>query len=256
MKPSVPRDNQTKRTTTPRYREIAAVLLQDIQEGRYPLGSLLPTEAELCELFATSRNTMREALRVILEKGLIQRRAGAGSVVIASSPHNMFTHRVGTIEQWLRYPTTTFRKTVASEEVAADQRLAALLKCELGQRWFRIDSLRYDDESDRPLNWTEIYVLPKYADVIKRRDHARTSVHLQIEKMFGEAVEYAQMDIFASNIPARIAKELQVEAGSSCLTVVRRYTGMRSGMFEVTVTTHPGDRYTYSMELRREQSAK
>ncbi|MBV9564197.1 MAG: GntR family transcriptional regulator, partial [Bradyrhizobium sp.] len=45
----------------PRYRAIAEQLLADIARGRYPVGSALPTEIELCRRFDASRHTVREA---------------------------------------------------------------------------------------------------------------------------------------------------------------------------------------------------
>jgi len=239
-------------SSRPRYQEIAASLLRDIVRGRYPVGRLLPTEVELCESFAASRHTVREALRIVTEKGLLVRRRGAGSVVIAAAPPNAFTHSAGSLEDWMRYPTDTFREIVDTAEIAADRKLAALLKCEPGKRWFRIRSVRRSRAIPEPLGWTEIYVLPKYADVVKRSDHGRTPVHQQVDKMFGESIDHAQLEIFASRIPAKLARPLRVAAGTPALTVVRRYTGLKSGMFEVTVTIHPENRYTYSMELRRQ----
>lgn len=240
----------------PRYQDIAASLLRDIARGRYPVGRLLPTEIALCAVFSASRHTVREALRIVTEKGLLVRRRGAGSVVIAAAPPNAFTHSVGALEEWMRYPVDTFRETLDTAEIAADRKLAALLKCEPGTRWFRIRSVRRSSRISEPLGWTEIYVLPKYSDVVKRSDHGRTPVHQQVEKMFGESIDRAQLEIFASRIPAKLARPLRVAAGTPALTVVRRYTGLKSGMFEVTVTIHPENRYTYSMELRRELHAK
>ena len=43
----------------------------------------------------------------------------------------------------------------------------------------------------------------------------------------------------------------QVKPGAPALTVVRRYYGAREELFEVTVTTHPEGRYTYSMDMQR-----
>ncbi|MBI3370279.1 MAG: GntR family transcriptional regulator [Betaproteobacteria bacterium] len=240
----------------PRYQDIAASLLRDIARGRYPVGRLLPTEVELCERFAASRHTVRDALRIVTEKGLLVRRRGTGSVVIATAPPNVFTHSVGSEEEWMRYPTGTFRETVNTAEIAADRKLAALLKCEPGKRWFRICSVRRSSRIPEPLGWTEIYVLPAYAGVVKRSDHGTTPVHRQVEKMFGESIDRAQLEIFASHIPAKLARPLRVAAGTPALTVVRRYTGLKSGMFEVTVTIHPENRYTYSMELRPQLHAK
>ena len=133
----------------------------------------------------------------------------------------------------------------------ADRKLAALLKCEPGKHWFLIEAIRRSDEFAAPLGWTEIYVLRKFAAVVKRRDHGRTPVHEQIARMFGETIEYAQLEVFARGMPANLAKALQVKPGSPALTMVRRYYGLREELFEVTVTTHPEGRYTYTMDMQR-----
>ena len=46
----------------PRYAQVAQALIEDIQAGRYPVGTLLPTEQELCRQFDISRHTVREAM--------------------------------------------------------------------------------------------------------------------------------------------------------------------------------------------------
>jgi GntR family transcriptional regulator len=61
-----------------RYRDIASELQKEIRLGTTPVGELLPTETELMARFGASRQTVREALRIITEQGLIVRRAGLG----------------------------------------------------------------------------------------------------------------------------------------------------------------------------------
>jgi GntR family transcriptional regulator len=234
-----------------RYRDIAAELQKKIRLGIYPVGELLPTETELMAHYSASRQTVREALRIIIEQGLIVRRAGLGSVVIASEPPVLFTHSVKSLSEWLRYSNETYREVVGSGEIVADRKLAALLKCEPGKHWFRIEAIRRSDEFAAPLGWTEIYVLRKFSGVVNRRDHGRTPVHEQIAKMYGETIEYAQLEVFVRGLPARLAKPLQAKAGSPALTMVRRYYGLREELFEVTVTTHPEGRYTYTMDMQR-----
>jgi DNA-binding GntR family transcriptional regulator len=234
-----------------RYRDIAARLQKKIRLGKYPIGDLLPTETELMAHYSASRQTVREALRILMDQGLIVRRAGLGSVIIATEPPVLFTHSVKSLGEWLRYSNETYREVVRSGEIVADRNLAALLKCEPGKHWFLIESVRRADQFAAPLGWTEIYVLRKFAGVVKRSDHGRTPVHEQIARMFGQITEYAQMEIFAREMPAALAKALQVKAGSTALTVVRRYYGVKEELFEVTVTTHPAGRYTYSMDMQR-----
>ena len=234
-----------------RYRDIAAKLQKEVRLGRYDVGHLLPTETELMAQHSASRQTVREALRILMDQSLIVRRAGLGSVIIATEPPVLFTHSVKSLGEWLRYSNETYRDVVRSSEIVADRQLAALLKCEPGKHWFLIEAVRRADQFAAPLGWTEIYVLRKFSSVVKRSDHGRTPVHEQIAKMFGQVTEYAQMEIFAREMPAALAKALQVKAGSPALTVVRRYYGVKEELFEVTVTTHPEGRYTYSMDMQR-----
>ena len=236
---------------SPRYRDIAAELQKEIRLGSTPIGKLLPTETELMARFSASRQTVREALRIITEQGLIVRRAGLGSVVIATEPPVLFTHSVKSLNEWLRYSNETYRDVVRTSEIVAERKLAALLKCEPGKHWFLIEAVRRSDQFSAPLGWTEIYVLRKFAGVVKRRDHGRTPVHEQIARMFGETIEHAQLEVFVRGMPASIAKPLGVKVGSPALTIIRRYYGVQDELFEVTVTTHPEGRYTYTMDMHR-----
>src|ERR1700730_3524771 len=231
-----------------RYRDIAARLQKEIRLGTYPVGKLLPTETELMARFSASRQTVREALRIITEPGLIVRRAGLGSVVIAAEPPVLFTHSVKSLTEWLRYSNETYRQVIRSSEIVAGRNLAALLKCGPGKHWCPIEAVRRSDEFAAPLGWTEIYVLRKFAGVVKRRDHGRTPVHEQIAKMFGETIEYAQLEVVARGMPAKLAKPLKVKPGSPALTMVRRYYGLREELFEVTGTKPPEGGYIYTQD--------
>ena len=135
----------------------------------------------------------------------------------------LFTHSVKSLAEWRRYPNGTYRDVVASREIVADRKLAALLKCQPGKHWFLIEAIRRSDQFAVPLGSTKIYLLRKFADVVKRNDHGRTPVHEQVAKMFGQTTEYVQMEIFARGTPAKLAKALEVKAGSPALTVIRRY---------------------------------
>src|SRR6266700_116678 len=166
LKKMTPRKEQRK---SPRYRDIATELQKEIRLGATPVGELLPTETELMARFGASRQTVREALRIITEQGLIVRRAGLGSVVIAAEPPVLFTHSVKSLNEWLRYSNETYRQVVRSHDIVANRKLAALLKCEPGKRWFLVEAVRRSDEFAAPLGWTEIYMLPKFAAVAERR---------------------------------------------------------------------------------------
>ncbi|MBN9305218.1 MAG: hypothetical protein BGO82_09085 [Devosia sp. 67-54] len=60
---------------------VRSELRRAIIEGEFPPGSKLPNEGALCERFAVSRITLREAVRGLMEDGYVVRRQGAGTFV-------------------------------------------------------------------------------------------------------------------------------------------------------------------------------
>ena len=68
-------------SSTPLYTQLEQVLLELINNGTYPPGSRLPTEAELSKQYNVSRVTVRKALQPLSEKGLLERKIGKGSFV-------------------------------------------------------------------------------------------------------------------------------------------------------------------------------
>jgi hypothetical protein len=67
----------------------------------------LPTESELCDEFNASRFTIREALRRMLEQGMVQRRQGAGSVVVSTRPQARYVHTLSSLSDLFQFALVT-----------------------------------------------------------------------------------------------------------------------------------------------------
>lgn len=237
-----------------RYRVIADELAAEIRAGTYPLGSNLPVEHDLAEHFSTSRQTVREALRLLADKGLIVRRAGFGTTVMNTGGRALFMLSLGNLGQLLSYPEGVVRRHVSSGRYITDAATAALLGCEVGTPWVRIRAVRFEAGRDEPFCWVDIYLAPQFASVAQLRGAEHHPLVEQIEKKFGQTVESAEVDFSVSRVPAEIAAELGVQAGSPALTVVRRYLGADGDPLEITISTHPENRYTHRMKLRKAKS--
>jgi len=72
-------------TGIPKYTQISHWLIEMIEIGRYGLHERLPSELRLSELFRVNRNTVRQAISDLVAKGLVQKRNGVGSFVVARS---------------------------------------------------------------------------------------------------------------------------------------------------------------------------
>lgn len=234
-----------------RYEAVAAALLADIRAGRLAVGATLPGEHELVQQFGVSRHTVREALRRLEELGLIGRYQGIGTVVKSRSSTETYVQSVRTPAELLQYPADSKLTVVATATVRAGRQLARLLGCPVGTQWALIRCLRRLKGQRVPLCWSDVYVLPEYAGIAAMIGRRAGPVYGLICKQYGESIESVDIDILARTVPEAIAGPLEVLPGSPCLTVVRRYRGRGRRLFEVSVSEHPGDRYTYSLQLRR-----
>lgn len=67
----------------PKYQRIASELREEIKTGLLPPGQMLPTEEQLTLRFSASRQTVRQALSILVDEGLISKQRGSGSRVCA-----------------------------------------------------------------------------------------------------------------------------------------------------------------------------
>ena len=68
--------------TTPLYEQVVEQIKSMIVQGIYKKGDMLPSEKELIQMTGVSRITVREALRMLAEVGMIETRKGKGSFVL------------------------------------------------------------------------------------------------------------------------------------------------------------------------------
>jgi GntR family transcriptional regulator len=66
----------------PMYRKIAEDLRSKIERGELARGAQLPTEIELREQYDASRNTVRDAIKWLITRGLVETRPGQGTFVV------------------------------------------------------------------------------------------------------------------------------------------------------------------------------
>jgi GntR family transcriptional regulator len=65
----------------PMYRVIAQELLGKIESGRLQPGDQIPTELELRDTYSASRNTIRDAVKWLINRGLVETKPGQGTFV-------------------------------------------------------------------------------------------------------------------------------------------------------------------------------
>src|SRR5688572_948650 len=73
---------------------VTVEVVERIVRGLHPSGSPLPPEPVLCATFSVSRTVVREAVKILQEKGLVQVRQGSGTTVTVPAMWNMLDELV------------------------------------------------------------------------------------------------------------------------------------------------------------------
>ncbi len=76
------------------FEQVAEQIEKRILDGELRSGDRLPTERELAEQFHVSRTAVREAMKILAQKGLVDMRPGRGTIVIDGAPRAM-QHSIG-----------------------------------------------------------------------------------------------------------------------------------------------------------------
>jgi DNA-binding transcriptional regulator YhcF (GntR family) len=118
-----------------RWAQVARDLAEGISGGSFPVGSLLPTELELCDRYGASRHTVRSAIRELQDLGLVSRRKKVGTRVEAAHPSAGYQQSLASIEDLVQFGASHRREVQEVQSVIADRTLAKTLGCEAGSSW-------------------------------------------------------------------------------------------------------------------------
>lgn len=239
----------------PQYAIVADALIRDIANETYPVGSLLPPELELADRFGVSRNTMRTAMRVLVDMGLVSRRAGMGTLVQTREATPNFLQSVGSLDELFPDLADTELRVLQSRQVSADAQLAQLLACPSGERWHQVDAVRAARRrrgaaAGAALSFSRIYVVPALQRVPAMLDkHTGAAFHV-VEKVAEQPITEVVQQSDVAAMPEDIAGHLNVAAGSPALRTVRRYALEDSRIVMVTDTYSAPGRRGFTVRLR------
>jgi GntR family transcriptional regulator len=233
----------------PQYLRIYRDLKRQIESGALRPGTQLPSQRELSRTFNVTLMTLRQAMQLLGQEGLIVTRHGRGTFVA---------------ERLLSYQIRTLR-SLAQEMSAQGQALATAvldrrfedatphvaeqLAVEPGDAVLRLDRLRSVDS--RPIVYQRSYLPSWVANSVEGVDLGHGSLYDLLEQTFGFAVESAQETMRAVELGIAEAQLLATAAGSPAILSERLTftTGDRPIIYDEAFM--PGDRVVVSAERFR-----
>jgi GntR family transcriptional regulator len=239
----------------PRYSEVADQLMLNIITGTYPVGSLLPSEAELCQEYGVSRHTVREAVRLLQLRGMVARQQGRGTSVESDRHHARFSLPLSSIDEVERHGRFTHLVDLRFDEIVANEALAAALPCTFGERFLRIRSHRLPREASMPLPpaWNETYILARYANIRDQIEAWPGAIYSLVERRHGIKIVSIRQEATAVILRGDLAQRLHAKPGTAGLTIKRAYVARDGAAALFGFNTYVGDEFSLVMDLRRDE---
>lgn len=230
---------------------VSAILANEIATGVYPVGSRFPTELELQTRFGVGRHSIREALKILTEQGLISRQPKTGSLVLSAEPVSHYAHSLRDMRGLLDFADSTafvirHHGLVTISKIQSSQFLP-----DPGRRWLRVAGLRSTKSDNAPLCWAEIFVADSY--VADRAEILNLSgpIYEHILAANGLKLGYVDQEIRATTLEPPMADLLGAAPNSAALLVKRRYVTHSGDTYEISFNLYPADRYSVRSVIRQ-----
>lgn len=231
------------------------MLREQLYEGRFVHG--LPTELELTNQFDVGRVTVRRALELLVQDGLIVREAGRGTRPATRSELQArhakpltsdipATKLTGLLENIVSVSRGTTVKVLDWRVIQASDSLAESLQVLPGSK-IRKASRRRSTLAG-PVSHITTYCSESLVGGIARRDLLHKPI-LQLIEESGIELGRAMQTVSAKQADAQVARELEVALGTALLSVRRLvFDAAERPVFLLHGLYRP-DRYEYQMEL-------
>lgn len=240
-----------ERGAEPLYRRLARELKAGIASGRYPVGSLLPTEQELCESFEASRYTVREALRLLSEDGMVERRQGRGSEVVSARDRPVFAHSLSSLSQLYDYASDTRLDIERVMRIVPDDALAVQLGRKPGREWLLAEGIRRT-AAGATICVSRVFLHQELAGLAPELKGYTGAIHRLIEARYGLEVETVHQEIATDRLEAGTAAILGAAEGDWSVKVTRRYLDAEDRPLIVSLNWHRISDFVYGQTIRRE----
>jgi GntR family transcriptional regulator len=223
-----------------RYRAIAEELRRRVESGEYGAGGLLPSESELSSVHGVSRVTVRKALDLLRDEGLIDARQGFGWFVVGS-PVRQTLGRLGTIEAQLSSSgAAPGRKVLDFGFVRAPRRVRAALGVEAVLRVRRVNLA-----DGVPFARVTVWCPEELGATLSRNDVEQSSFYELLDVRLGGAVQ----TIGAAAASDADAAVLEVPPGSPVLRCERTTSDVDGRPVLFSEHVFPGLRTEFVVDL-------
>lgn len=229
----------------PLYYQLREALREAIEQGEFADSNPLPTEEELMRDFKVSRTTVREALRGLMELGIIVKKQGVGSFVASEKIAEVLPGLVSFSAEMKARGFQVRTKVISVEEIVPPLRVAKGLSLSTEDTVLKVKRLRFVDE--KPIVISTSYL----SCGVSPDEDFEGSLYELLEQKYGVFITIGEASIEACLADEMDAGLLNVNVGSPVLNITwRSYSDVETPV-EYSEATFRGDSYRYIVKLKK-----
>jgi len=231
----------------PLYYQVEQDMRSRIEEGDWKPGEQIPTESQLCDMYGTSRITIRQAVSNLVSEGLVVREPGRGTFVREPAVTAGARGLTSFTEEMRGLGLQAGAKILDLSSEPSSPEVAGHLRIEPGTPVVMVKRLRLGDGV--PIGIQTAHLIASRVPGLDQADLTDTSLYDYLREHHGIYPREAEETFYVTSASREDAELLNIRAGVCCFRV-ERITHDESGAFEFVTSIMRGDRYRIHLALR------
>lgn len=237
-----------KTNPLPLYVQVADWLESMIKGGMYQIGTKLPSEGELAQKFQLNRNTIRQAISLLVQKGFVEKQKGVGTFVKRKTPPlpiHKLSKMVSFVDDFNLDNVELEDRIILKKKIMAGEGLARKLNLKPKDYVVQIERVRIADKT--PLIFErQFYSFRDFGGLLEME--IKGSMYKILIKHFAADLNHSIQTLRAINPVNEIARVLKVSTNIPCLFLESLAYNSQNVCIEVLQSFYRGDRYLFKVE--------
>jgi GntR family transcriptional regulator len=239
---------QVPSDAAPRYRQVADALQRRIASGDLASHDRLASERTIADRFGLSRMTARQAVELLVRRGVVYRRPGSGTFVSPPRVSHTLERLAGFSDQMRRQGIEPSGRVL---EMRCASRVDAAARRELeldqGEPAWVVRRLRFGD--GEPLLLETFWVPRSVCRELSREELAERSLYAVMRERYGIEPATASTSFEPAALDAADARHLGARPGAPAVLVTRTARAADGRPIEFARDLYRGDRARFELTL-------
>jgi len=237
----------------PLWQAVADSILEQIANGDLKINERLPSESELCEIYAVGRNTVRHALGDLVNKGVLATVHGVGTFVADSRMVKTAEYLYGFTQEMELGGHDITSRVLEAKIISADPYLTRRLGVRLGAEVVFLYRVRMME--GEPAAIERAYLPHEHCPGILKYDFSTRSLYRVLSEVYKKRPDHGEQEIEASLATEEVARLLILETPAVVL-VFHRETRLADGtVIEYVDSELRADRFRFYTNLKLQSAS-